>query len=114
MKCMLYHDPFIVLFALFDNMKKFRKSDDVSLLYLAELCMPAKSKHISHILENHNKSLKQSLDLQDELKKVFTWSSTSVFGYKAKFQELFITERKKKIKTQTCIMPGDKNQYFSR
>lgn len=55
---MSYSDPFIVLYALFENMKKFRKSADVSLLYFAELCMPAKNKHVFHILENHNKSHK--------------------------------------------------------
>lgn len=55
---MIYHDPFTVLYALLENMKNFRKSDDVLLLYFAELCMPARCKHISCALENHNESHK--------------------------------------------------------
>lgn len=94
MKCMIYSDAFIVQYAVFEN-KMFRKSDDVLFLCFTELCTPEKNKHISHIPENHSESHKQSLDLQDELKKVPTWSSTSMFGYEVKFQKPFNTERKK-------------------
>lgn len=59
-KCVLCRDPFMVLYALFENMKKFRKCDDVSLLYFAELCTSAKNKNISHILENHKKKVTSS------------------------------------------------------